>query len=180
MNAKLVGSVAAVVVVAAVAWWLLLWRPVGHKVSAARASETQAQATLTALRITLTELRLEETKVPAERRALHQLQLAVPASPELGPALSQLSGAAGATGAVISEISPTPPSGSATTPGAPVALPLSMSVSGSYGQLTGFVQRVESLPRLFVVSGLQFSTGGSKAPMQLSLQADMFYDPAAG
>ena len=120
------------------------------------------------------------------------LRTAVPASPLLSSALRELSGAAGASGATISNIAPTAPpttpTGTTGTAG-PTALPLDISASGSYAQLTGFVHRVERLPRLFVVSSLDLS-GGSGAssagqaakatPMQLSLVADMFYQPAAG
>jgi Tfp pilus assembly protein PilO len=192
VTTKFTAGVLAVVVVLVAGWYFALWKPLGHRVDAANTTRTQTEATITSLRGELAAFVTEERHVPADRAALGVLREAVPASPELSGALRDLSAAADATGAVISTITPTPPAAptSGTTgPTGPTALPLDISATGSYAQLTGFVYRVERLPRLFVVSSLNLSggsgtqTGGHHSvapPMQLSVVADMFYQPAAG
>ena len=192
MTTKFTAGVLAVVVVLAAAWYFALWKPLGHRIDAANTTRTQTEATITSLRGELAAFVAEERHAPAERAALGVLREAVPASPQLSSALRDLSGAAVASGAVISTITPTAPAATpsgTTGPAGPTALPLDISASGSYAQVTGFVHRVERLPRLFVVSSLSLSGGSGSStvahgatapPMQLSLVADMFYQPAAG
>lgn len=180
MNTKFLGAVAGVVAVLVVAWFLLLWKPVGHRMTTTRATEAQAVQTLNSLRLRVQTLRIEEAKAPEQRAALRRLDAAIPSSPQLSSALRQIAQVATKSGATVSQVTPSAPSTTAPS-GGPVALPLSIAAAGSYDQLTTFVNRLETLPRLFVLSSINLSRGGgatSSSGMTLALQLDMFYAPA--
>lgn len=182
---RFVGIIGALVVVVVGAWYFAMWKPLGHKVSAAEVTKAQTQTSVANLRAQVADFVVEERHAPAERAALRKLDAAIPGSPQLSSALRDLASAAAASGAALSTITPTAP---ATTPtgatgSGPTPLQLTLAATGSYRQLTGFLRDVESLPRLFVASSVTLGSNSASASgsgMSLSLNLDMFYSSAKG
>ena len=179
-----VAGVAAVLVV--VAWFFFLWKPQTTKLHAIRAKEHTQQAQIGILRASLASLQQQKRNEGVEKAALGALSALVPSSPDLSAALRELSSAAASSHVKLTSVSPSPPASYAGTTGtaAPAGaqpLPLTMAASGTYAQLKAFVVDLDRLPRLFVIQTIQIS-GGSAAPtaqpLQLTLSADMFYQPA--
>jgi Tfp pilus assembly protein PilO len=182
-----VAGVAAVLVV--VAWFFFLWKPQTTKLHAIRAKEHTQQAQIGILRASLASLQQQKRNQGVEKAALGALSALVPSSPDLSAALRELSSAAASSHVKLTSVSPSPPASYAGTTGtagtaAPAGaqpLPLTMAASGTYAQLKAFVVDLDRLPRLFVIQTIQIS-GGSAAPtaqpLQLTLSADMFYQPA--
>ncbi|MHB1929286.1 MAG: type IV pilus inner membrane component PilO [Acidimicrobiales bacterium] len=183
-------GVAAVAVVAA--WFFLLWKPQTHKLDAIHAKERAQQTQIATLRAALVSLQQQKRDQAVEKAALDQLTALVPNSPDLSTALKELYTAAAASGVQVTSVSPTPPASYGTN-GAPTAagtaasaqpLPLSIAASGTYAQDKAFIVDLDRLPRLFVIQTIQIS--GNAAPtgaaqiLNLTLTADMFYQPAAG
>ena len=179
-----VAGVAAVLVV--VAWFFFLWKPQTTKLHAIRTKEHTQQAQIGILRASLASLQQQKRNEGVEKAALGALSALVPSSPDLSAALRELSSAAASSHVKLTSVSPSPPASYAGTTGtaAPAGaqpLPLTMAASGTYAQLKAFVVDLDRLPRLFVIQTIQIS-GGSAAPtaqpLQLTLSADMFYQPA--
>ena len=179
-----VAGVGAVLVV--VAWFFFLWKPQTTKLHAIRAKEHTQQAQIGLLHASLASLQQQKHNEGVEKEALGALTALVPSSPDLSAALRELSSAAASSHVKLTSVSPSPPASYAGTTGtaAPAGaqpLPLTMAASGTYAQLKAFVVDLDRLPRLFVIQTIQIS-GGSAAPtaqpLQLTLSADMFYQPA--
>jgi Tfp pilus assembly protein PilO len=169
-------------VVMLVAFWFAAWSPVNHQLSKAHRNLSNAEARQAQLRSQLTVLRAEYKKLPTYEADLLALEEAVPADPSVASIFDQLNSAAVASGVTLPSISPstTPPGSTptATTSGSkagPPPLQISLTADGQYPQILGFLNRLDSSPRLFVINDITLSPSGNGGAMGASLQIDAFY-----
>lgn len=165
-RAVTIGAVAAVVLYAA-AVWLLLVAPKRGEAADVRAEVAAA------------EVRLAEARAASNRpgRAgvpvvdVLRLAKAMPGSAEQPGLVLELASLAKATGVTLRAIAPQAPPVAA---GGPTSIPLSVTVGGSYFQISRFVQRVQALVtvrrgkvrakgRLFAVQSLDLRESTTKS-----------------
>lgn len=204
----LIGVASAVVV--SLLWYFLLWSPRNKDLSHARTRRTAAEATVTELEQKLSRLKGQQKNEALQRAQLETLRTAIPDDPNLAQFILDVNDAAVKSGIDFISISPTPPataapvsrpaaapsepaSGSATTttavtPAAPAAPPpatinVALTISGGYFQILDFVNRLDELPRLLVIDGINVAAvAGADIKLNVSLTSRMFAHaaPVAG
>jgi Tfp pilus assembly protein PilO len=158
--------------------WVILISPQNSKLSSLQAQQTQLQTQQTALQTKLTSLKTAQQKVSANCADLQKVSTQIPSvqSPtdiaaeestfesqfnglaaSTGVSLTQFSGFAPATGTSASPAATTPASSS----GSVVAVPTTLAVTGSYGQMLSFVNGLDSFPRLFVIQKFILTFGAA-------------------
>ncbi|HLX31144.1 MAG TPA: type 4a pilus biogenesis protein PilO [Gaiellaceae bacterium] len=149
---RLVLALAGVNVLLAAGGWLLLVAPQRHDGQSASQQLQQVQQQLT--QFSASGVGQTHAKQPLIRTAgLYRLAQAMPVTadePDLLLALDQLARASGVKVLQISPGAPTPAVGY-------VVLPISLSLSGSYGSLTGYLHRLRML--VAVRHGRLFASG---------------------
>jgi hypothetical protein len=165
-RALTIGAVAAVVVYAAVVWLLL--------VSPKRGEAADARADVAAAHVRLAEARAASnrpTRTGPPVSDVFRLVKAMPGSDDQPGLVLELDRLARATGVKLRVIAPQEPLPSV---GGPTSIPLSVTVGGSYFQISRFVQRVQELVtvrggkvqargRLFAVQSLELGESPTEA-----------------
>ena len=165
-RALTIGAVAAVVVYAAVVWLLL--------VSPKRGDAADARAQVAAAEIRLAEARAaldRPTSAGAPVADVFRLAKAMPGSDAQPGLVLELDRLARATGVKLRVIAPQEPLASV---GGPTSIPLSVTVGGSYFQISRFVRRIQALVtvrrgkvrargRLFAVQSLELGESQTEA-----------------
>lgn len=161
-----IAAVAAVVVYAAVVWLLL--------VSPKRGEAADARADVAAAEIRLTEARAASnrpTSAGAPVADVFRLAKAMPGSADQPGLVLELDRLARATGVTLRLIAPQEPLAGL---GGPTSIPLSVTLGGSYFQISRFVQRIQALVtvrkgkvrargRLFAVQSLELGESPTEA-----------------
>lgn len=198
MNRRItLGAVAAVVVVL-VTWYMLMWSPASRRLSAERLAVSSHQAQISALDAQVASLRAQARKLPQQEAKLSIVEKAVPQKVAVSAVVDQIAALATHSGVAWTDESQAvqPPAPAATTStknkGAkslvapPRVVDLTLTVKGSYSQVTTFLAGIGRIPRLAVVDGLDISGGASKSsgpahavPLTVTLQGKIFYDPSA-
>lgn len=162
-------AAAAVIAVVAV-WYMALWKPAGHQLATAQAALVSAQNDRAQASLQHSALVAQAAKLPAEEAKAESLTAAAPAGNDIAGVIDQINAIATATGVSWQSESQTPGSSVRSTPGSgSVATPASalssftmtLSVTGTYPQILGFVERLQQMPRLTVVTSLSVAAGGS-------------------
>jgi Tfp pilus assembly protein PilO len=172
--------------VAALLIWALLVSPQNSKLSSLQAQEVTLQTQQTSLQVKLASLKSEQQKLSSNCADLQRIATEIPSvqSPtdidaeessfesqfnaltsSAGVTLTQFSGFAGATGAAgttSTTTASTTGSGTTTTDGV-VAVPTTLAVTGNYGQMSAFIEGLDSFPRLFVIQSFVLSLGTTVA-----------------
>ncbi len=164
--------------VVALLLWVALVSPQNSKLSSLQTQQTQLQSQQAGLQAKLASLRTEQRKLSTSCADLQKITTQIPSvqSPtdvdaeessfesqfndlaaSTGVALSQFSGFAPATTAATAPAATTP---SGTTPGV-VAVPTTLAVTGTYGQMVAFVNGLDTFPRLFVIQKFVLSFGAT-------------------
>jgi Tfp pilus assembly protein PilO len=136
-RALTIGAVAAVIVYAAVVWLLL--------VSPKRGEAADVRAEVVAAEIRLAEARAASnrpTSAGAPVSDVFRLAKAMPGSDDQPGLVLELDRLARATGLKLRVIAPQDPLAGV---GGPMSIPLSVTVGGSYFQISKFVQRIQAL-----------------------------------
>lgn len=173
-------ATAAAMVVLVVLWWFLLWSPREHAYDRARAAAQAEQATVQQLQAQLSQLKAQQaqSEQPANKARLATEEAAIPAQPDLPQLILQVNTASEQAGVNFLSISPAEPTAASSTTGSaavPYPMNISLSITGGYYQLLDFINRLDTLPRLLVVSGTSVSTsGGSGAELTVSLTLKAF------
>jgi Tfp pilus assembly protein PilO len=160
-------------------WYVALFHPATHKLAVAHKAEAAAEQNISQLHAQVAQLQTLEAQIPSDKAKLAALNAAITTNPSLATALVQLHQAATRSGATLSTVgpsAPTGPSAGAQTSGTP-SIALTLTASGSYGQLMAFLRQLASLPRTLVVDTLDISGSGSKLTANMS--ARIFYTAAA-
>lgn len=166
-----VGLVAAVaVVVVLAAWYMALWKPVNRQLATAHSQLAAAQNSRMQTEILHSSLVAKAAKLPAEQREGAALTAAAPTDIDVAGVIDQIDSIAAATGVTwqsesqtqAAPITGTTSSKSSASPASSLSSStLTLSVSGSYVQVLGFLQRLQAIPRLVQVSALSLGGGGS-------------------
>jgi type II secretory pathway pseudopilin PulG len=144
-------------VAALLALYVLVVRPQGARLDEARTERRAAEAQLERAR----QLGGHPAGGPATDPAEQALAAAVPASPQLSELLRQFDAVAAETGVRQSTITPSLP---AALPGvAGSSVQVSLNAAGPAEAAYAYVQRLSSLPRLFVVDQVSFRRAGGAA-----------------
>ena len=171
------GSVFVIALIALMAWIV----PEGHKVSAANANKIALLGQETSLQAEITSLAREAANQPKNCSALRQDLTLVPGTPTVDLFLHQISQLATNSGTATPNVTITS-SGTAgavaSTSGART-VGINLTVSGTYRQVLNFLNgldNVHSLQRLYAVSSMTLSGGGSVGPTySLQLTGFIYY-----
>lgn len=170
--------------VVALLLWAILISSQSSKVSTLQNQESQLQTQQVVLQSKLANLKIENQRVPKSCADLQKIATQIPSvvSPTdidaeessfesqfnglaaiTGVALTQFSGFAPATATATATATPAPttPANSSTTGKAPtvVAVPTTLAVSGTYSQITSFVNGLDGFPRLFLIQKFVLTYG---------------------
>jgi len=162
--------------VVALVLWLALISPQNSKLSSLQAQSTQLQTQEAALQAKLTALESEGQKLSSNCADLVRISTQIPSvqSPtdvdaEESSFESQFNNLAGTSGVSLAQFSGFTPAGATATGGvaAPTtsstaasgtgatadvtAVPTTLTVQGTYGQISAFVNGLDTFPRLFVI-----------------------------
>jgi Tfp pilus assembly protein PilO len=149
--------------------WFVLVSPTRAKASQTATQANAAQASLAVKQAQLQTLLRQQKNLPAATAELAALKARVPADLALPALLRDISATATSTHVDVTTVSPGAPTpvtaGSVTGKAVPgvYATSVSMSVTGSYFDLSSFLHALEQLPRTYSVTGLQLAPGAQGA-----------------
>jgi Tfp pilus assembly protein PilO len=174
---------AAGTLVVALLLWAVLISPQNSKLSSLQTQETTLQTQQTTLEAKLASLKTEQQKLSSSCADLQKIATQIPSvqSPTdvdaeessfesqfnaltatSGVTLTQFSGFAPATTAqATTPASGTGASTGSTTPADVTAVPTTLSVFGTYGQIESFINSLDTFPRLFVIQTFVLSYGAA-------------------
>jgi Tfp pilus assembly protein PilO len=169
-RALTIGAVAAVVLYAAVVWLLI--------VSPKRGEAADARAEVAAAEVRLVEARAASNRPTGAGTPVadvFRLAKAMPGSTDQPGLVLELDRLARATGVTLRVIAPQDPLAGL---GGPTSIPLSVTVGGSYFEISRFVQRIQALVtvrsgkiqargRLFAVQSLELTESPTESFPQL-------------
>ncbi len=161
------GIVIVVLLVAYVAWI----SPEGSKLSKLNAQEATLTTQEQSLSSVIANLRREGGHLLANCAALSVRAEQIPSSPDEGVFLTQINALASSTGATLPgySFSVVPPSSTSSTtvnkPSAPVlpAITVKLNFSGTYSEVTAFLNGLDKLGRLYVVSSYSLSQSNTSS-----------------
>jgi Tfp pilus assembly protein PilO len=161
-----------------VAWYMLLFRPANHRLSAAHTAHAAAEQQIAQLNSTIGSLMILKQHVPADKARLAALEAQLPDSPQLASDLNQLQAAAAATGVDLTSVAPTAPAGASGANGAQAsvgtpAITLTLTAGGTYQQLMAFLTKCNALPRVMVIDHMSLSGVGNQ--LTANMGARIFY-----
>jgi type IV pilus assembly protein PilO len=169
-RALVLGLVASVVLLAL--WFVLLWGPLGGRLSKLEDREAAAETQNQELQLRLDRLRAAQDDAPALTADVDQLRRAIPDDPGLAQFLLDANDAASAAGVDFQSVSPSPPEASQV--GGPPVIRLAINVSGTYFSIIDYLDRLEKLPRLVVVDNVTMTPSQDTDQVALALTARMF------
>jgi type IV pilus assembly protein PilO len=171
MNRKVIGIAGAGILGMIAIWYVMLFSPQGSALSAAHARLDTAHQRQTELRAQLRALQTAKTAPSTIQAQIDALKQAIPNTPDLAGFIDATNSAAAASGIQFLSLAPSQP---AASKGAAISeLRLSMAVKGTYFQVVDFVNRLDSMPRLVVVDGLNL-TGDKGGAVSAQINARMF------
>lgn len=162
----LVGGALGALVLLALGWFLVV-SPKRSQAAAVRDETATQESANTVLRQQIAMLQAQAKGLVAKQAALQEVGRRVPPEPQLPALVRNLTGVHDRSGADIISITPAAPvSAVPTVPGAAAysTIPVTLQVAGDYAQLTLFLDELERLERLYVVKGVQISSGKAPAP----------------
>jgi len=161
--------------VVALILWLALIAPQNSKLSSLQDQSVTLQAQESALQARLAALQSEGQKLSSNCADLQKISTQIPSvttpndiNAEESSFESQFNTLLGTSGVTLAQFSGfTPatsttgaaPTGAATTTGGVTAVPTTLTVQGNYGQVTAFINGLDSFPRLFVIQKFVLATG---------------------
>jgi len=201
VNRRLVLGVVGAAVVILAFWYLALWNPSHNDLKKAQQRTAEAKAQQAQLEAAVNRLRSAQKDEPLQRAKLESLRTAIPDTPNLAQFILDANDAASKAGIDFISITPTPPAAvirsSATTPTTaaatttttaaatattatttpvstgPAEINLQLQIKGGYFQVLDFLNRLDRLPRLTVVDGVNI-TGDDQGVLTVNLTGRMF------
>jgi Tfp pilus assembly protein PilO len=161
--------------------WAVLVSPQNSKLASLQTQETQLQNQATGLQIKLASLKTEQQKLSGSCADLQKIATQIPSvqtptdidaeessfegqfnalTASSGVQLTQFSGFAPATS---TSAAPASTGTSSTTPSDVTAVPTTLAVTGTFGQMSAFINGLDSFPRLFVIQSFVLSYGTNAA-----------------
>jgi Tfp pilus assembly protein PilO len=168
---------AATLVVALLVWAVLV-SPQNSKLSSLKTQESTLASQQTTLEAKLSSLKSEQQKLSSSCADLQKISTQIPSvqSPtdvdaEESSFESQFNGLVAGSGVALTQFSGFAPASTATAtpatgstgaaPAGVVAVPTTLSVTGTYGQISTFINDLDAFPRLFVIQTFVLSVGSS-------------------
>ena len=186
-NVLIAGAVGLVVVI--LAWYFIIYSPIGEDLSAAETSTAAEQAKTQDLQNTLARLAAQSKNATRQEALLRKFDQAIPQKSDLAEFIIQLNKLATSSGINFMSITDTPPA----VGGSSSVISLSINIGGSFFQVKNYLSQLERLERLVIVDGVTISagagssTGGSVSDttgLSVTLTGRMFTravpQPAAG
>jgi Tfp pilus assembly protein PilO len=157
----LIGVVTLIVAIIA---YVAFIAPEGSKLSTLDTEQTTLQAQQAQLQARLVSLRDEQQKLPSDCAALTKITTQIPSAPDQAGFQLQLTTLEQQTGVVPSVLSyggttTTPTPGTPAPPAGVTAIPVSTTVTGTYGQISAFVGGLDGFPRLYVIQSFTLTLG---------------------
>lgn len=149
----------AVFVVIVIAWFFLIYSPLGDDLTNAQTATATEARTTQDLQTELARLTAQSKNTTRLQALLRKFDQAIPQKPDLGEFIIQLNQIAGSSGVKLLTIAPSPPAASGTSS----AIALSISVTGSFFQVKNFLTKMEKLERLVIIDGVNISAGGGSS-----------------
>lgn len=157
--------------------------PEGSHLTKLQAQQTTLQAQETALQVRIATLKKEKSQLGTDCQELTTDLTEIPGTPDVDSFFTQVTALAVASGDPITPtINVTQATGTPKAGVTPVTVGLTLS--GTYGQMSSFLEGLDSFPRLFTVSTISvvgnIVTGGqavapSASPYTLTLSGNIFY-----
>lgn len=122
------------------------------------------------LRRNLAELRKLANDTQAREAELARLGRLIPSAPDVAGAIDMLNETAQAAQVAFSSFVPSPPTPAVNGPS---SVSIGMKISGTFGQIFDYLQRLETLDRLVVVDALQLTAAAVEGTGPPTLQADI-------
>lgn len=158
---------ALVAVVVFVASWLLLISPKRGEAADTRTQTASQEQQNASLRSKIAQLKDQASDLPKKEAELAGIRAQIPTNPALPKLIRELSAAAKGVGVELVSLAPAAPSvlvASSATAVAPVApgaatgdqllqVPVALALKGDYPELEQFLNRLEELQRVFLVTG---------------------------
>ncbi|MGH9076913.1 MAG: type II secretion system protein GspM [Acidimicrobiales bacterium] len=185
MTRRIAVSTILAAVVLAAAFWFGAWRPASAHLKAADANLVQARQLQAQLVSQVGSLRKASAHMGSYQAQLDSLTASVPASPSLDTAIDRLAKVATVSGVQLVAVDPSSPAPAPAPPPAagpagstgPPSIHLQLSLTGTYAQLTSFIDQLDGSPRLFVVHDLTMAPAAKS--MTASMQTEVFYSNPA-
>jgi Tfp pilus assembly protein PilO len=154
----LIGAGALVFSLIVYAAWI---SPEGSHLTKLRAQQTTLQSQQTALELRIATLKKEKSQLGTDCQQLTTDLTAIPATPEVDSFLTQVSSLAQASGDPSTpSISVTQATAGSSASSGVIPVTVTLTLEGTYGQMTAFIQGLDTFPRLFTVTSINV-TGGS-------------------
>jgi Tfp pilus assembly protein PilO len=181
------GSVVLIVAILAAGWFLLI-SPKHHTTSDLKSKVTAQESDNARLQAKLQELQAQQQDLPKQQAQLAELKTRIPDNPALPSLIRDLTAAARKVGVSIDSMTPsTPVAAVAASPTAAVespataappsstvlfAVPLGLSITGSYFELEQYLNKLEGLQRSFLVSGFTLSPSAATGAATTGASSD--------
>ena len=156
-NVLIAGVVGLVVVI--LAWYFIIYSPIGDDLSAAETSTASEQAKTQDLQNTLARLAAQSKNSTRQEALLRKFDQAIPEKSNLAEFIIQLNKLATSSGIAFQSIAPSPP----TAGGSSSVIKLSINIGGSFFQVKNYLSQLERLERLVIVDGVTISSGGGSS-----------------
>ncbi|MEO6469952.1 MAG: type 4a pilus biogenesis protein PilO [Acidimicrobiia bacterium] len=156
-NALIAGAVGLVVVI--LAWYFIIYSPIGDDLSAAETSTASEQAKTQDLENTLARLAAQSKNSTRQEALLRKFDQAIPEKSNLAEFIIQLNKLATSSGIKFQSISPSPPAAG----GSSSVIALSINIGGSFFQVKNYLSQLERLERLVIVDGVSISAAGDSS-----------------
>ena len=154
-NVLIGGAVGLVILV--MAWYFIVYSPVGDDLSTTQASVSTEEGKAQSLRADLARLNAQQKSATEQEALLRKFDQAIPKQPDLGEFIVEANNIADDAGIEFLSIAPSPPAAS----GASSTIALNISVSGSFFQIENYLSRLEKMDRLVIIDGLNISAGAN-------------------
>jgi hypothetical protein len=163
---------AVLVLLILVGGWFLLVAPKHASADELRASTTTQESTNLSLAAEVSMLKAQQAGLPAQEAKLALIRQHIPENPALPSFVRSLSALAKASYVTLQTIAPVPPTANTSPPVNPAGttkpagvvpqlqtVGLTINLLGTYPNVELFLNRLESLQRAFLVTGLQVTPG---------------------
>ncbi len=165
-NVLIAGAVGLVVVI--LAWYFIIYSPIGDDLSAAETSNASEQAKTQDLQNTLARLAAQSKNSTRQEALLRKFDQAIPQKSNLAEFIIQLSKLETSSGITFQSIAPSPPAAS----GSSSVIALSINIKGSFFQVKNYLSQLERLERLVIVDGVSIAAGGDSSSSTGSSASD--------
>lgn len=162
----------AVTLVVVLIWLFAFFLPQGSKVSKLDAQVQTLQQKVTQGNAKVALLKRDSQTAPKLAAELAKLKQYIPATAGVYNYINTITATVKASGTKLTTIS-TSPEAAAPTSGTYYAIPVTLSVTGTYDQVLKLITDIYALPRLTIIPTLQISGGGVGTNRSTALTVSM-------